>query len=55
MRKIDECGMEKLGTLHSSEKTIPILRDRWWPQTAKQEEGEISNSFLCNIWGEKTR
>ena len=24
MRKIDECDMEKFGTLHSSEKTIAI-------------------------------
>ena len=28
MRKIDECGMEKLGTLDSSEKTIAILGNR---------------------------
>ena len=28
MRKIDECGMEKFGTLDSSEKTITILGDR---------------------------
>ena len=28
MRKIDECGMEKFGTLDSSEKTIAILGDR---------------------------
>ena len=37
MRKIDKCGMEKFGTLDRSEKTIAILRDRWWPQTATQE------------------
>ena len=37
MRKIDECGMEKFGTLDRSQKTIAILEDRWWPQTAKQE------------------
>ena len=30
--KIDECGMEKFCTLDSSEKTIAILGDRWWPQ-----------------------
>ena len=29
MRKIDECGMEKFGTLGSSEKTIAILENRW--------------------------
>ena len=37
MRKIDECGTEKFGTLDGSEKTIAILGDRWWPQTVKQE------------------
>ena len=29
--------MEKFGTLDSSEKTIAILGDGWWPQTAVQE------------------
>ena len=45
MRKIDECVMEKFGTLdiNSSEKTIAILADRWWPQKAKQEGDKISN------------
>ena len=37
MRSISECNMEKFGTLDSSEKTISILGDRCWPQTAKQE------------------
>ena len=46
MKKIDECGMEKFGTLDSSEKTIVILGDRWWPQTAKQEGDKIGNKFL---------
>ena len=50
MRKIDECGMEKFGTLNiiinSSEKTIAILGDRWWPQTAKQEGDKISKKFI---------
>ena len=35
MRKLDECDMEIFGTLDSSEKTIAILGDRWWPKTAK--------------------
>ena len=35
MRKIDEGGMEKFGTLDGSEKTIAILGGRWWPQKAK--------------------
>ena len=38
-RKIDECDMDTFGTLDSSEKTIAILGDRWWPQTAKQGRG----------------
>ena len=46
MRKIDECGMEKFGTLDSSEKTIAILGDRWWPQTAKQQGDRISKKFI---------
>ena len=37
MRKVDKCNMEKLGTPDSSETTIAILGDRWWPQTTKQE------------------
>ena len=53
VRKIDECGMEKFGTLNSSEKTIAILGDRWWPQTAKQEGNKVSNTFLCNIWNKR--
>ena len=50
MRKVDECGMEKFGTLDSSEKTIAILGDRWWPQTAKQEGYTISKKLLGNTW-----
>ena len=33
-----------------SEKTIAILGDRWWPQTAKQDGDRISKEFLCNLW-----
>ena len=50
MRKIDEFDMEKFGTLDSSEKTIDILGDRWWPQKAKQEGDKIIKKFLCNIY-----
>ena len=49
MRKIDECSMEKFGTLDSSEKTIAVLGDRW-PPTAKLEEGKISKNFPSGIW-----
>ena len=31
MRARDECDMEELGALDSSEETIAILGDRWWP------------------------
>ena len=49
--KIDECVMEKFGTLHAdgSEKTVAILGDRSWSQTAKQQGDKISKKFLCNI------
>ena len=50
MRKVDECDMEKFGTLDSSEKTIAILGDRWWPQKAKQQGDKLSKNFICNIW-----
>ena len=47
---MDECDMEKFGTIDSSEKTIAILGDRWWPQKAKQQGEKISKNFLCKIW-----
>ena len=49
MRNLDGCNMEEFGRLESSEKTIFILGDRWWPQTAKQEGDRINKQFLCNI------
>ena len=39
MREINECDLEEFDTLHSSEKTIALLGDGWWPQTAKQLKG----------------
>ena len=50
MRKLDACDMEECGRLESSEKTIAILGDRWWPQTTKQDGDRISEQFLCSIW-----
>ena len=50
MRKLDVCDMEEFGRLESSEKTIAILGDRWWPQTAKSDGDRISKQFLCSIW-----
>ena len=43
MRNLDGCGMEKLGTLNSGEKTIAVVRDRWWPQTAKEKGDKTGN------------
>ena len=50
IRKSDVCDMEEFGILESSEKTIAILGDRWWLQTAKQDWDRISKQFLCSIW-----
>ena len=37
MRKLDECYIEDFSILESSDKTIAVLGDRWWPQAAKHE------------------
>ena len=50
MRKLNVCDVEELGRLESNDKTIAILGDRWWPQTAKQDRDRISKQFLCSIW-----
>ena len=44
--------MEKFGTPDSSEKTIAILGDRWWPQTARKEVDKISKRFPYAVDGE---
>ena len=49
MRKLDIRDMEEFDRLESREKTIAILEDRWWPQTAKQEEDRKGKPLLCNI------
>ncbi|CAM9992457.1 unnamed protein product [Laminaria digitata] len=41
--------MDKFDTVDRSEKTIAILGDRRWPQTAKSEGDTISIIFLCNM------
>ena len=57
MRRLDECDMDEFGRLESSEKTIAILGDRWWPQKAKREEDKISKQLLCNtivcVWDKR--
>ena len=50
MGTLDGFDMEEFRRLESSEKTIAIQGDRWWPQTAKQDGYRISKQFLCNIW-----
>ena len=47
MRQLDECDMEEVDRLESSEKPIAILVDRRWPHTAKQDGDRISKQFLC--------
>ena len=38
MREIEECDVEEFFVhQNSSEKTIAMLGDRWWPQAAKPE------------------
>ena len=55
MRKLYECDMEEFSRLESSEKTIAILEDRWWPQSMKQDGDAISKPFLFNIYIWKKR
>ena len=50
MRNSDECDMDEYGRLESSEKTIAILGNRGWLQTAKQEGDRISKQFLRITW-----
>ena len=35
--------------LDSSEKTIAVLGDRWWPQVAKQEGGKASKQLSAQL------
>ena len=52
MMEIDECDTDEFGTLDSSEKTIAILADRWWPHAAKQKGGEYRNhNYSYAIYG----
>ena len=43
LRQIDGCNMESFGTLNSSEKTIVIPGEMWWPQTSEKEKDKMSN------------
>ena len=42
--------MKEFGRLESSKKTIAVLGDRLWPQTAKQDGDRINKQFLCSTW-----
>ena len=53
MRETNECNLEEFDTLDSSEKTIAILGDRWWPQAAKQEGDKIGENFIFNLWKQR--
>ena len=41
--------------LDNMEKPIAILRDRGWPQTAKQDGDNIRKRFQCNIWKKRNK
>ena len=49
MKKLGIRDMEESVTLESSWKTIAILGDRFWPQTAKEDEDMISKRWLCTL------
>ena len=54
MRKINQCDLEKFGTLfiYSSESVNAILGGRWWPQAAAQEGDNIAKRLYV-IYGNK--
>ena len=49
MRTLKVFHMEAFGKLESSEKTIAIIGNRWWPQTAKQDRDRTFKHFRCRI------
>ena len=49
MRNVNEGSLKPFDALDSREKTIAMLGDRWWPQTAKQNENKIRRRFLCGM------
>ena len=50
LRELDVCDIEQFGRLESSEKTIAIPGNRWWPQTTKQDGNRMIKQSLCNVW-----
>ena len=50
-RKLDVCDMKvECGRLQGSVKTIAMVKDRWSPQTTKQDGDRIREQFPFNIW-----
>lgn len=46
MWEVDQGGMKLFGTLGRSKKTIAMLRERCWPQTAKPEGDKMCKVFV---------
>ena len=55
MRDLNKSGMKSFDTLDSREKTIAVLGDRSWPQTAKQDRNKICRRFLCSLWKKRNK
>ena len=49
MRDVNEGGMKSFDALEGREKTIALLGDAWWPQTAKQDGDKTCRRFLCRV------
>ena len=52
MTKINECNM-RFCTPNTREKTIATAAEIWFQRTVKQEEDNVSNTRLPNLWIEK--
>ena len=52
MRQFNACDTEEFGRQKCSDKSIAILGDRWRPQTAKQDKGEMT---CLNITHKKSK
>ena len=50
MRDVNEGGIKSCDALESREKTIAIIGNRWWPQTAEHDGDKICRRFLCSVW-----
>ena len=50
MWDVNEGGIKSFDALDSREKTMATLEDRWWPQTAKQDEDKIWKRIRILRW-----